>query len=301
MNAFEALSGNRQVVSVLRRWVESGKPNHAYILSGQAGSGKSELANTFTKALLCQSDMKIDCHCVSCRTFDSGNHPDVVYVRPTKAKSIGVEDVREQVVSVAEIKPYSSAYKTFIIEDAALLTVAAQNALLKTLEEPPPYGVLLLLTENADLLLPTILSRCVVLRLNPVSIEKRVKEADFIALRSELIGLIQKIDEAAAGKDLIGLFEAAARILDHKDRIESVLDIFYLFYRDVVVYCETGDESLIVQTEIIDVIKIVCERMASGGNVAPLRRANAIYMAGRRLKRNANFQLTIEVMLLDFM
>jgi len=299
MITFDDIKGNEQVVTVLRRWAASGKPNHAYIISGQAGSGKMMLAGAFTRELLCQGSAEIGCRCVSCRTIDSCNHPDVVFVRPTKSKSIGVEDIREQVVSAAEIKPYSSAHKVFIIENADLLTVAAQNALLKTLEEPPPYGVLLLLTENADTLLATILSRCVVLKLNPMPIEKRVKEEEFLTLRSEVIGLLQEVEAAAGRKDIVGLFASAARIADHKDNIDKVFDIFYLFYRDVAVYCETGDEEMLIQKDIAELIKSAAKCETSKNGAIALQRAGAVYVAGERLKRNANFQLTIEIMLLD--
>jgi len=297
---FEAITGNSQVVSVMRRWAESGKPNHAYIISGQAGSGKLELASSFTRMLLCQGNRDVDCRCVPCRTLETGNHPDVVFVCPSKAKSIGVEDIREQVVTAVEIKPYSSNYKVFIIENADLMTVAAQNALLKSLEEPPPYGVFLLLAENADTLLPTVLSRCVVLKMNAVPIEKRVQEEEFIALRGELLGLIEQIEAAAGQKDIVGLLAAAVKIGEYKDNIDKVLDVLCLFYRDVAVYCETRNEAMLIQRGIAEAIKAVADG-SRGTQCVPVKRAEAIHTARQRLKRNANFQLTMEVMMLDFM
>ena len=92
----------------------------------------------------------------------------MIYVRHEKAGSIGVDDVREQIVNDAGIRPYSSPYKIYIVDQAELLTPQAQNALLKTIEEPPEYAVIFLLTTNSDAFLPTILSRCTVLKLKPL-------------------------------------------------------------------------------------------------------------------------------------
>lgn len=295
MNTFDEIIGNEQVVAVMRRWAESGKPNHAYIISGQ-GAETVKLTNAFTKTLMCQNKGDINCRCLPCRTFETNNHPDVMYVRPVKAKSLGVDDIREQVVAPAEIKPYSSNHKVFIIENAELMTVAAQNALLKTLEDPPPYGVFLLLTNNSDAMLSTILSRCVVLKMNAMPIEKKVQEEEFVALRSEIVVLIEQIEAAAGQNDIVSLFAAASKVAEYKDNINDVLDMLYLFYRDAAVHNETGNTALLIQKDIVEVIK----RYEHDVN-ACLARTKAIYNAKQRLKRNANFQLTIEVMLLDFM
>src|SRR5699024_725727 len=106
-------------------------------------------------------------HCRSCSAFDSGNHPDIVYVRPTK-KTLGVDDVREQILENVSLKQYRYRYKIYIVEQADTMTVQAQNALLKTLEEPPAYAVFLLLAENQTAFLPTILSRTVTLHIRPL-------------------------------------------------------------------------------------------------------------------------------------
>lgn len=94
--------------------------------------------------------------------FDSGNHPDVKWVTHEKANSIGVDDVREQINNDIVIKPYSSKYKVYIIDEAEKMTVQAQNALLKTIEEPPEYAVILFLTNTLDVLLQTVRSRCII-------------------------------------------------------------------------------------------------------------------------------------------
>lgn len=112
--------------------------------------------------------------CRSCRQAESGNHPDIIRITHEKPNSISVDEIREQLVNDVQIKPYSSRYKIYIIPEAEKMTVQAQNALLKTIEEPPAYAIILFLTTNASSLLQTILSRCVVLNMKPVS-DRQVK------------------------------------------------------------------------------------------------------------------------------
>ena len=104
----------------------------------------------------------------SCRQAINGNQPDIIRVTHEKPNSISVDDIREQVNNDIVIRPYSSKYKVYIIADADKMTVQAQNALLKTIEEPPSYAVIMLLTENAEALLPTIRSRCVMMKLRNI-------------------------------------------------------------------------------------------------------------------------------------
>ncbi|MEI3523193.1 MAG: hypothetical protein V8Q36_03205 [Anaerotignum sp.] len=131
-----------------------GTVSHAYLLTGSSGSGKRLIADTFAKTLQCEAGGTEPCgHCRSCSAFDSGNHPDIVYVRPAK-KTLGVDDVREQILEDVSLKQYRYRYKIYIVEQADTMTVQAQNALLKTLEEPPAYAVFLLLAENQTAFLP---------------------------------------------------------------------------------------------------------------------------------------------------
>ena len=97
--------------------------------------------------------------CDSCKKVIGKNHPDIITVTHEKPGSISIDEVREQVVHDVDIKPYCSPYKIYIIPDAEMMTVQAQNALLKTIEEPPEYGIIILLTSNMSAILPTIQSR----------------------------------------------------------------------------------------------------------------------------------------------
>ena len=124
------------------------------------------IAKAVAKALLCEH--KDGCgECAACKQVDSLNHPDVIYITHEKYE-IRVDDIRKGINETIDIKPYSGDYKIYIIDDADRMNAGAQNALLKTLEEPPAYAVILLLTNNKDRLLDTILSRCVSMTLGSV-------------------------------------------------------------------------------------------------------------------------------------
>ena len=136
---------------------------HAFILEGDSGEGWRKLAEEFAATVQCEH-RNFCGRCPSCQAYQSGNHPDIIQVTHEKKDSIGVDEIRAQLVDDMAIKPYSSPYKVYLVDEAEKLTVQAQNALLKTLEEPPVYGIILLLTTNTEMLLPTIRSRCINLK-----------------------------------------------------------------------------------------------------------------------------------------
>ena len=168
MSGFKDVVGHKNIIKYIESAVSADAVSHAYILNGERGSGKKLLANLFSMSLQCQDreeDGDACGKCQSCKQAMSGNHPDIIRVSHEKPNTISVDDIREQVNNDIVIKPYSSKYKIYIIPDADMMSVQAQNALLKTIEEPPEYAVIMLLTENAELLLPTIRSRCVMMKL----------------------------------------------------------------------------------------------------------------------------------------
>jgi DNA polymerase-3 subunit delta' len=168
---FADIIGQPTTVKYLQNAVRTGNVAQAYILAGMPGTGKKTLASRFAQALVCTEFNALagePCDaCIACRQAANGNHPDVVNVTHEKT-IISVNDIREQVVSDVQIKPYYGGKKVYIIEDAELMKAPAQNALLKTLEEPPDFAVFMLLTATEDALLPTIRSRSFLLRINPL-------------------------------------------------------------------------------------------------------------------------------------
>ena len=179
----ERILGQNHILRHFENAIRMGKISHAYIINGEEGSGKMNLAIHFAKALQCErnnSNKAINedgeritvpgtaCgQCKSCKQTDSKNQPDIKYITYEKS-GIGVDEIREQINDDIDIKPYSSPYKIYIVPESEKMTVQAQNALLKTIEEPPEYAIIILLTTNADTFLQTILSRCVMLNIRPV-------------------------------------------------------------------------------------------------------------------------------------
>ncbi len=173
MAGFADVLGHEQTIAHMKKAIELGKVSHAYIINGEKGSGKKLLAGIFAQTLQCQEKGTEPCmHCQSCLQAQSMNQPDIIRVTHEKPNTISVEDIRGQLNGDIQIKPYSSPYKIYIVDEAEKLSPQAQNALLKTIEEPPAYAVILLLTANTGMLLPTILSRCVVLDFKPVPSDK---------------------------------------------------------------------------------------------------------------------------------
>lgn len=169
MFTFSELVGHEQIRTHLETAIRDEKPFHAYIFQGDVGVGKETMATTFAAGLQCRGEGGRPCKsCVSCHQTESGNQPDIIWVNREKS-SLGVDEIRDKLCNTMDIRPFSSQYKVYIVPEAEKMTEAAQNALLKTIEEPPDYGVVILLTSNISELLPTIRSRCLTLEFRPMS------------------------------------------------------------------------------------------------------------------------------------
>lgn len=326
MYDFKSLVGNERIIKSLKLAMEHGRISHAYIFEGQKGSGRRSLANAFAKALECTQGKLEPCgSCVSCESFESGNHPDIFYIRRGKndkgaeEKEIKVGAVREIINRNVDIKPYSSPYKVFIIEDADTMNIAAQNAFLKTLEEPPQYAVFLLLAENSSKMLPTVLSRCQRFRMESLPSEKikeyliknknipenRAQAAALFARGSIGTGAELAASEAfnsvrldAADRcirlmeaDLIGLYRITAEMDEYRDTIGGYLDMMYLLYRDCLVYTSTGSMDRVIQQDMRESI-IRLSRLT--GLKRLIRGCSLINEASDNLQKHGDFQLVIE-------
>lgn len=165
---FGSLLGNADLKRRLASSFDSGRASHCYLLYGPYGSGKHTLAELLSAAFLCVSETERPClHCEQCGKVLRHTHPDVITVDDSDRKTLSVERIR-QARSDAFIRPNEGCRKIYIIPRAQDMNPSGQNALLKILEEPPAYGVFLLLSDRAEKLLPTVRSRCVELRLSPV-------------------------------------------------------------------------------------------------------------------------------------
>ena len=160
--AFEALLGNDRLKQNLAESLARGHISHFYLISGPEGSGKHTLAKLLAEAILCEGSRKPCGSCVHCRKMASGNHPDFITVEDPEHKNVAVKIVRE-IRDDMFIRPNEAEHKIYLFPQE--LGLEGQNALLKILEEPPAYGVFLLLTDNPDKLLPTVRSRCTELKM----------------------------------------------------------------------------------------------------------------------------------------
>ena len=326
MNSFKDVVGHRNIIKYIESAVASDAVSHAYILNGERGSGKKLLANLFSMSLQCQNreeDGDACGKCQSCRQAMSGNHPDIIRVTHEKPNTISVDDIRAQVNNDIVIKPYSSKYKIYIIADADLMTVQAQNALLKTLEEPPQYAVIMLLTENAEVLLPTIRSRCVMMKLRNIKdqlVKKYLMEqmevpdykADvcvafaqgnmgkasmlatseyFNDIKEDAVHLLRNIDEM----NVSDLMEAVKRCMSYKLEIGDYLDVIAIWYRDVLIYKATKNVDRVVFS---DQLRYIRERASKSSYEGIENILDALEKAKARIKANVNFELTMELLLL---
>ena len=324
MAGFHEIIGHDDVVNHLQNAIQMGKVSHAYIFNGEVGAGKKMLASAFAMALQCEKHGTDPCmECDSCKRALSKNHPDIITITHEKPNSIGIEDIRIQLIDDVSIKPYTGPYKIYILNEAEKLTLQAQNALLKTIEEPPAYAVILLLTENAEILLPTIRSRCVMLKLRNIKdqlIKKYLMEqmeipdykADvcvafaqgnmgraimlatsehFNEIKEEAVHLLREINDM----DVDALEAAVKRVVSYKMNITDYLDVISVWYRDVLIYKATKNVDQVVFS---DQLRFIKDRASKSSYEGIENILDGIEKAKARLKANVNFELTMELLLL---
>ena len=324
MAKFTDVIGQEQIKEHLQNAISMNKVSHAYILNGERGSGKEYIAKVFSATLQCEKGEIEPCmECHSCKQAVSGNQPDIIFVSHEKPNTISVEDIRAQINNDIVIKPYSSPRKIYIINEGEKMTVQAQNALLKTLEEPPEYAVILILTSNVDTLLPTILSRCVVLNMKPVPDDKIKKflmeeleipdykanicvafargnigkakmlasSEDFDKVKEEAVTLVKYINDM----EISEIVQAIKKISDYKFDVTDYLDILMVWYRDVLLFKATKDANSLIFKDELQSIRKTADRSTYEGIEIIVK---ALQQAKRRLDANVNFDLTMDLLLL---
>ena len=175
---FESLLGNRQLKANLTASLQKQHISHFYLISGPQGSGKHTLARLLAAAIVCHDEQRPCLRCHTCRKVMEGNHPDFITVEDPEHKNVAVKIVREFREDVF-IRPNEADYKIYLFPQE--MGIEGQNTLLKILEEPPAYGVFILLTDNPEKLLPTVRSRCTELKLQalPADLLKKQLLRDF--------------------------------------------------------------------------------------------------------------------------
>ena len=329
MADFADIIDQNQMKEHMQNALSTGKVSHAYIISGENGSGKEYIAKIFAKALQCEHkenkneyiEACNECH--SCVQALSDNHPDIITITHEKPNSIGVDEIREKLRDDVVIRHYESEYKIYIIPEGEKMTQAAQNALLKTLEEPPSYIVIIILTNNINAFLQTIISRCIVLPMKPVkddSIRKYLmeechvvdykavlcasfargnvgkarllaKSEEFDKVKDEALSLLKNIDDMEVNE----IVAAIKKINEYKFDVNDYLDIFSIWYRDMLLFKATHDANGLVFREELQYIRRAADKSAYEGIETII---DALEKCKQRLKANVNFDLSMELLLL---
>ncbi|MCI5602187.1 MAG: DNA polymerase III subunit [Lachnospiraceae bacterium] len=324
MAGLDDILGNEHIVAHFKKAIENNKISHAYIINGEKGIGKRTVAKAFAMTLLCEEKGTVPCmKCHSCVQALTDNNPDLITITPDKPTTLSIDHIRQTLVNDVELKPYSNSHKVYIVEDAELMNNAAQNAILKTIEEPPEYAVIILLTTNISALLQTVLSRCVKLDMQPLKKEvvkkylmekekvvdyqadiavsfaggnlgkaiELSKSQDFAEMLDEVIQLLRYIKDMQAYE----VVAAVKRASDYKFRFTDYIDLMILWFRDVLVYKASQNVNELIFKDEIQTIKEHAAKSSYNGIEQILE---AMDKAKLRLKANVNFDVAIEMMFL---
>lgn len=303
---FKDIIGQEFAKKYLTNSINKNKVSHAYLFEGMNGVGKKTLAKEFAKTLI-----KVD---------KLENSPDYISIEP-EGSSIKIAQIRKLQTDVL-VKPHSD-YKIYIINKAEKMTVESQNALLKTLEEPPAYVIIILITSNKNSLLDTIKSRCEIIKFLPVSfiqtkkyledmgIEERKasilatfsrgsiskalelsESADFMLMREDIQNNIQTLLE----KNIVEILELPSKYDKYKDNIIEVLDMMINYFRDIMMLKENIGKDMIINIDKITYVQNMSKKI----NYSQVSKIiDIIEETKKKLKSNCNFNLSIQVMALN--
>ncbi|MDD2897161.1 MAG: DNA polymerase III subunit delta' [Desulfuromonadaceae bacterium] len=313
---FADILGHDRIIEVLRRSLLSGKTAHSYLFEGVPGCGRKKTALSLIQALFCTALPDDACGvCTSCRKIEGGNHPDVHLLSPLPDKrDISIDQLREMQRELS-LRPYESPRKVCIIDPAERLNVNSANSLLKTLEEPPGNALIILLTENAGMLLSTVRSRCQLMRFAPLSHEhiatllercgmtpeaaalvapmsggslQKALELDNEALIARREAVLSRIEQMSI-HHISSVFNASEELSGNRESTLELLDMLISFFRDAVhLGAGSGD---IVNRSLRPAIESIAARRSFPRNLELLER---IYETRRDVQRNANPKLALD-------
>lgn len=325
-NGFNGIIGNELIKDQLKSAIKTGSIRHSYMLTGDKGMGKKTMAEAFLLELYCQEkdESRRPClSCPECKRILSGNHPDVKYITHEKPGLISVDEVREQLIDTVDIKPYEGGYKVYVMPEADKMTVQAQNAILKTLEEPPEYVIILLLVNDDRKLLDTVKSRVIKENLRPLTdnvIKSHLK--DKLHISSDMIDICVAFSKGNLGKaielcesdsfeewyqrlmkilknlrdmDSTELRIQISKLMAECPDLNEALDMLELWYRDLTMYTVTKDiNGLVFRGERKALMNAASLSSYDGIQVI----MGAIDKCRQRLAANVNQELALELLLL---
>lgn len=294
--SFEKIIGNNKIKNELIKAFSTNSIAHSYIFSGQYGIGKKQIAIEFAKMILCLNKDNAPCgECKSCLELENDNNPDFNIIKPDG--KIKIDQIRQMLEKVYE-KPIISDKKVYIIDDAETMTVEAQNCLLKTLEEPPEYIVIILITSNESNLINTIKSRCLKLTFNPLEnseikqylekyldfqnvsetmleiFEGSIGKALKVKEKQELYNNIETTLNNFSCESVIELINNATEIYKGKENINEILEYFNIYF------LKKAKEEYNNASKYVKAIEIVEDTK-------------------KRLVYNSNYEMTIDNLLIN--
>lgn len=286
--SYNDIIGNLEIKEYLSKIARTRNILHSYLFLGTSGIGKKLIAKEFAKQILCVEN-KDNCECKSCLCFETSNHPDFIMVNEA-GENIKIDEIRKITEKVIE-KPIISSKKVYIINDCDKMTKEAQNCLLKTLEEPPEFVVIILISSNENLILNTIKSRCMKLQFKNIPDEELKKYAKDVLEYDDITdnilktfgGSIQKAIILKENKEKYLLIDKLVENLSKKDIIDILLEAKILYDKENIY-------------EILDYL-IVCLYSKSKDNIRYIYGIERVNDAINKLKSNANFDMSIDTML----
>jgi DNA polymerase III subunit delta' len=325
MNNNWNLIGHEWAVDMLKKHVVNGTARHAYLFAGPPGLGRRSLALRFAQALNCQTPISTGIPCGQCRTckqIESMQYPDLSVVQAdSEGGTLKVDQIRDTRRSLT-LKPYVANYRVALFLRFQQANDNAANALLKTLEEAPSYAVLILTADNPEQLLPTIVSRCEVLRLRPLNIEAVQKELQTRGLEIGQAKLIAHISGGRFGyalrliendsllekrdqrlNDLLTLIPAtrvekfayADKLAKDKESMRQAILIWLSYWRDVMLRTARAESPLVNVDRNMEI-----EDLADRMDLSSARRVvSSLENTLEKMERNVNSRMLAEVLLLD--
>lgn len=290
---FGNIIGNEENKKILRKTIEEKTIAHSYMFAGQTGIGKLLFAKEFAKAILCLNENGCD-ECKSCIEFNNNNNPDITIIEnEDDSKVITIDQIRELTKKILE-KPIISRKKVYIINNSEKMTVEAQNSLLKTLEEPPEYAVIILITSREDLFLTTIKSRCIKILFKKLSnneIKSILNKKYNTNIFSEKIALLYD-----------GSIEKVLQLQDKQAEYEELNDIIENLEKCNIVEILNLKDKLFKQKEdakqILEYINLLFFNL-SKNNVMYVECMKEVEKAKEKLTKNNNYDMTIDDFLIS--
>ena len=287
---FDKVLGNEKVKQELEQTVKLNKMSHSYLFLGTSGIGKKMIAKEFAKMILCIEEQKYCNHCKSCIEFDSNNNPDFQIIKPD-GLSIKIEQIRQMQKKILEA-PIISNKKVYIIDDADLMTVEAQNCLLKTIEEPPEFVTIILIGSRENSFLSTIKSRCTIIKFQDIE-DEQIKK--YLAEKYEISNISENMLEIFGGsigkaEILKGKQELYNNIIEIVEKIK-VLDLIEILKKADIIYKSPEDKNDILESMNVILFK------KSKQDIRYLNCIGIVEDTKKRLNTNGNYNMCIDNML----